>query len=316
MRYSRRTFASTTTWYFPQHLAFDDPHNDFIEVGSGHRDCILTVYNLDIRPRAEMNTLLPKQNRLESFWLSERDPSLSHLRSSETLPTRADIVIVGSGISGALIAREIYARWKEQGENEDADGLAYPTVVMLEAGETCGGATARNGKSLKSLDRDQRYLNETDQGRVADISFYLRLSFYRSRGSRIAILGGHCKPLTYLGFRSERLKRGAKIANAMYDFEGSHLSRYVRIVQEEGLDCDLVVTRAFDVLFDPSDAENAKKDYDSRREMFPESIKQGDVVSVEDPEELERLSGVRGGKWGCHYPAGHLWPYKLATQRE
>ena len=95
-------------------------------------------------PQASTNVLLPKRNRLESFWLSERDSSLSHFCSTETLPEQADIVIVGSGISGALIAREIYAQWREEKNNEE--DTVYPTVLMLEAGETCGGATARNGR--------------------------------------------------------------------------------------------------------------------------------------------------------------------------
>lgn len=83
--------------------------------------------------------LLPVKNRIDSFWLTERDIELKAFRSTTNLPSTADVVIVGSGLSGAMSCYHIYRQTKEQGRRIN--------VVMLEADETCGSATARNGTS-------------------------------------------------------------------------------------------------------------------------------------------------------------------------
>ena len=80
---------------------------------------------------------LPVDNPTEPFWLSERS-RLDHHRTTETLPGAADVVIVGSGLSGALLAYHLLR--------------ANPAlhVVMLEARGTCTGASARNGGQVKT----------------------------------------------------------------------------------------------------------------------------------------------------------------------
>jgi hypothetical protein len=128
--------------------------------------------------------------------------------------------------------------------------------------------------------------------------------------------GGHCKPLAFLGFRADAKRHGTKAANDALVFEASHLARYTSIVQEESLDCDLHATRAFDIFFDADDAEQGRLDYEARYKLFPQAMQEADIRPVYDTEELSRLSGVKGGLWGAHYPAGHLWPYRFCTQRE
>lgn len=74
---------------------------------------------------------LPSPKSTHSYW--HRAPSellLGH-RTTPTLPATADIVVIGSGISGAFAARELVAGGR--------------AVVMLEAREACWGATGRNG---------------------------------------------------------------------------------------------------------------------------------------------------------------------------
>lgn len=202
--------------------------------------------------------LLPRGDRTEPFWLSERDDAVADMQTRSTIPDEVDIVVIGSGISGAIVVHHLTkSDWT-------------PRILLLDAQRLCEGATARNG--------------------------------------------GHCKPLTYLGFRAEAAKHGAEVADQMYSFEASALSTYAALVQSEDLDCDMHATRACDVFFDATDAAEAKKDYDARMRLYPDSMKRDDVREVNDREELERLTGIRGAHWGCHYPAGHLWPYKLATQ--
>lgn len=72
---------------------------------------------------------LPTPRSTGSYWL--RDPSYVLLgrRSTPDLPKTADVVIVGSGITGAFAARELVAGGRG--------------VVMLEAREACWGATGR-----------------------------------------------------------------------------------------------------------------------------------------------------------------------------
>jgi glycine/D-amino acid oxidase-like deaminating enzyme len=128
--------------------------------------------------------------------------------------------------------------------------------------------------------------------------------------------GGHCKPMTYFGYEEERKMRGARTANDMLVFEESHLARYAALVEAEDIDCDLHVTRACDVFFDEAEAQAGQSAFRARKRDFPQSVAAGDLREISDPRELERISGMKGGFWGITYPAGHLWPYKLAAGRE
>jgi hypothetical protein len=96
--------------------------------------------------------------------------------------------------------------------------------------------------------------------------------------------------------------------------EEEALGKYVKLVSEEGIDCDLVATRAFDAFYLEDDARNARLDLEERYADFPEA--QANDIRLYSAEELERITGAVGAKMGASYPAGHLWPYKLATSRE
>lgn len=83
-----------------------------------------------------MNQLPPK---LSGEWFSNWAASKSHLanfQSAPELPTTADVVIIGSGFTGASLAYHI------------AQLNASEDVVMLEARECCSGASGRNGGHL------------------------------------------------------------------------------------------------------------------------------------------------------------------------
>lgn len=87
----------------------------------------------------------PPANPTVSFW--QQDPPFPNLVStaSATLPAHADIVIIGSGISGASIAYTILtSRFRDNDPKQHP-----PRVVMLEAREVCSGATGRNGGHIK-----------------------------------------------------------------------------------------------------------------------------------------------------------------------
>ena len=76
---------------------------------------------------------LPTKDSTASFWHSEPSEFLLGHRTTPNLPTEADIVIVGSGITGASTTRFLA---------EDAR-KKHLHVVMLDAREACWCATGR-----------------------------------------------------------------------------------------------------------------------------------------------------------------------------
>ncbi|EAU36666.1 predicted protein [Aspergillus terreus NIH2624] len=83
----------------------------------------------------------PVPNPSKSYWQEDPPfPNLVDVQSPE-LPTTADILIIGSGISGASVAYTILSQSSKRGIS--------PRVVVLEARNLCSGATGRNGGHIK-----------------------------------------------------------------------------------------------------------------------------------------------------------------------
>lgn len=78
---------------------------------------------------------IPIPSSSTPYWA---DPisEISDYRSADLVPEHADIIIIGSGITGTAIARTLL---------EEYDGLEPKSIVMLDARAACYGATARNG---------------------------------------------------------------------------------------------------------------------------------------------------------------------------
>ena len=76
---------------------------------------------------------LPVDSPTHSYWHKEPSEKLLGHRTTTELPPTADVVIVGSGITGAFAAHAL----KEQKPELD--------VAMLEAREACWGASGRVG---------------------------------------------------------------------------------------------------------------------------------------------------------------------------
>lgn len=81
---------------------------------------------------------LPSKSSTASFWHSEPSNLLKAHRSTRELPGTADVVIVGSGMTGASVAHHLLT----DDEVVERSGKK-PRVVMLEAREACWGATGR-----------------------------------------------------------------------------------------------------------------------------------------------------------------------------
>jgi hypothetical protein len=85
-----------------------------------------------IREVADGQSGLPTPKSTHSYWHKDPSKKLYGHRTTEDLRETADIVIVGSGITGAFAAHFL--------KNGDASS---DSVVMLEAREACWGATGR-----------------------------------------------------------------------------------------------------------------------------------------------------------------------------
>ncbi|KAJ7115955.1 FAD dependent oxidoreductase [Mycena epipterygia] len=78
---------------------------------------------------------IPVSGPSTPYWAIPASHIVQH-GSEAILPPYADVVVVGSGITGTVVARTLL-------ESRNTDNL--PQVVMLEARDACSGATARNG---------------------------------------------------------------------------------------------------------------------------------------------------------------------------
>jgi hypothetical protein len=82
--------------------------------------------------RAKIPVSLPHPNPTTSYWQDPPDAIANH-RTTPDLPSSADTVIIGSGITGAAVAWNLL-----QSQNPGS-------ILMLEARQACSGATGRNG---------------------------------------------------------------------------------------------------------------------------------------------------------------------------
>ncbi|KAG5744978.1 hypothetical protein H9Q72_003689 [Fusarium xylarioides] len=81
---------------------------------------------------------LPSTESTRSYWHHKPSEKLLGHRTTAELPSTADVVVVGSGITGAFAARELV-----KGGSKN--------VVLLEAREACWGAIGRNGGHCQPL---------------------------------------------------------------------------------------------------------------------------------------------------------------------
>ncbi|KGO76448.1 FAD dependent oxidoreductase [Penicillium italicum] len=97
---------------------------------------------------------LPQSSTTSSFWTQE--PHNFSNGAATALPKEADVVIIGSGITGASIARTLL-----QNRASKPSSTSHPSVVMLEARTVCSGATGRNGGHiLETADEYSEFADE------------------------------------------------------------------------------------------------------------------------------------------------------------
>jgi hypothetical protein len=118
----------------------DSNDDEWVEVS--HPDIETSPYPRVPSTKNSMDPGLPCSNPTKSAWQIPPDP-LQNYRSTERLPTDIlDVVIIGSGFSGASVAWHLLR----------GDGHPRQTAfkaLMLEARDVCSGATGRNGTFVK-----------------------------------------------------------------------------------------------------------------------------------------------------------------------
>lgn len=95
--------------------------------------------------RAKIPVTLPRDEPTVSYWQDPPD-DIADLRTTPHLPGRTDILIIGSGITGAAVAWNLMQH-RDEGSSSKNTNASSPGVVMLEARQACSGATGRNGRS-------------------------------------------------------------------------------------------------------------------------------------------------------------------------
>ncbi|KAH9213629.1 FAD dependent oxidoreductase [Leptodontidium sp. 2 PMI_412] len=197
----------------------------------------------------------PVQNSTQSFWRTQLDPLDNH-RTTEVLPEKADIVVIGAGYAGASTVYHLLEKSKNLSKK--------PSILILEAREACSGATGRNG--------------------------------------------GHLKPDPFNRPGSVIEEYGVEAAAEAAAFEMSHVDVIKEVVEREGIDCDFVMTRTFDVQFQESTRAQLKAGYDR---LVDNGVDTSRGVHCVADEKAEALSGVKGAKGCFSHTAGHMWPYRF-----
>ncbi|KAH8883767.1 FAD dependent oxidoreductase [Thozetella sp. PMI_491] len=182
----------------------------------------------------------PVPNPTIPFWRTELH-EIDNRRSTAELPEQCDIVIIGSGFSGASIAHHIL-----EGNSSP------PSMVILEARSACSGATGRNG--------------------------------------------GHLKPSPYYTVEKYTRMFGRQGAIDIASFECKQLDAVKELVRKEKIDCDFILTRAYDVMMDEDE------DFPTVRDVWYLPAAAAEVQS-----------GVKGAKCAFSFPVASVWPYKLVT---
>ncbi|CAI6332594.1 unnamed protein product [Periconia digitata] len=100
----------------------------------------------------------PISNPLPSYWHNPKSPLANVIEPETEAPSQPyDYAIIGSGISGAMIAYNLL-----YSDPNPSTTHAGPRIVMLEAREICGGATGRNGGHTKAASY-RTYLQHRDK---------------------------------------------------------------------------------------------------------------------------------------------------------
>lgn len=100
--------------------------------------CIAKRFLAEISERLQHDPGLPQVKPTDSYWQIPKHDTVATVQSAK-LDVETDVIIIGSGITGCSIARNLL---------EGDDSIK---VVVLEARSITSGATGRNGGHVKAV---------------------------------------------------------------------------------------------------------------------------------------------------------------------
>ncbi|PSR77498.1 FAD dependent oxidoreductase superfamily [Coniella lustricola] len=206
--------------------------------------------------------VLPVPNPTKSYWIEAAQSPLKDWRSTPELPNQTDIVIIGSGYTGATAAYWIHKHTAEHGTT--------PHMVMLEARDICGGATGRNG--------------------------------------------GQLRPHAYSRYLTWTTRFGKEGGLALIKHEMAHLDAFRDMLTAEGIadDVSFRLGETFDAAMTPAEWARLKSNYDAFvKDHGPEADVIRDCRIIEDPNEAEAFTQMKGCVGAVVHPSGQVWPYKF-----
>lgn len=167
---------------------------------------------------------LPRQNPTEAFW--QVPVSNISRQQSSTLPASTTYAIIGSGVTGCSVAKNLL-------ENLPSESKA--TVTVFEARALTSGATGRNGGHLLSPLPEEFTLMEKHYGteetikmaRFANKTLDKMHALAENADSELGKAAEVRKVRTVTGYRSKELFEEAKASQKRYEeclpeFKGDH----------------------------------------------------------------------------------------------
>ncbi|KAJ3505736.1 hypothetical protein NLJ89_g7264 [Agrocybe chaxingu] len=217
---------------------------------------------------------IPKLNASVPFWTIPNAPVARHGEDKE-LPTYADVIVIGSGISGTSIAQALLEHdAKPAGSDSDSESCEpAPSplkIVMLEARDACSGATGRNG--------------------------------------------GHACPNVYNEYSQLKADHGAEAALEILRFRLAHIDALIKAAKEENVleASQARVVDDYDAFMNPEMFASAQQELKKYLKEVPKDLAQGFEVINERKsiDELQLASSILG----CIIkPGASIHPYRFVT---
>ncbi|CAA7262096.1 unnamed protein product [Cyclocybe aegerita] len=234
---------------------------------------LVTQYNA-FSKRISQSPGIPRLNASVPFWTIPNAPIARHGEDKE-LPTYADVIIIGSGISGTSIAQALLEHdAKEAGSDSESESceLAPPPlkIVMLEARDACSGATGRNG--------------------------------------------GHACPNVYNEYSQLKEDHGAKAALEILRFRLAHIDALIKAAKDENVleASQARVVDDYDAFMHPNMFASAQQELEKFLKEVPKDLAQGFEV-IRERKSLDELQ-LASSILGCIVkPGASIHPYRFVT---
>ncbi|KAK7928920.1 FAD dependent oxidoreductase-domain-containing protein [Apiospora marii] len=216
----------------------------------------------------------PVKNPSISYWQIPPHPDVADHQSPK-LPESADIVIIGSGMSGTSIAWHLLM--DDNSTTTPTTKKAPPAplrIAMLEARQACSGATGRNGGHI----RPSSYEEYVDAKKVTTQDQAAKITKFRA---------GHVDAL---------LRAAGRLPT-----EQARQAASVRPVD------------SLDVYFEEAPFAEAVAQWETLRREVPEVGDEWSVLAGDEARRVSLMPGAVGALTGTARVAGAIWGYRFVT---